>query len=198
MTAVVAALALCAPPAIAVSKASHHRHHHFPSCLHISRTKLAALAQTGPLTLRKKIGPLCEFTGHHAKHYEPQFELEIIPYTKKIWDTARSDAMSSASRNGSDYGEFSKTEFFVSGKVTDKGDPPCRRGDGSPGKGKSKLGPVCTPEPNADHYAAYAHGTDRRNGLKVMVSTAVIGQQGDVHLSHMLVLAKDVVSGKLH
>jgi hypothetical protein len=193
---VIAALALCGLPAIALSKAAHHGH--FPSCTHIERTKLAALAQTGPLTLRKKIGPLCEFTGHIAHHYEPLFELEIVPYTRTIWDTAKASAMHSAHKNGDDFGESSKTEFFVSGKLTDKGLEPCQAGHSTPGKGASKFGPACDPEPAAGHYSAYAHGTDKRNGLKLIVSAAVTGQLGDVHLSHMLELAKEVVSGKLH
>jgi hypothetical protein len=31
-----------------------------------------------------------------------------------------------------------------------------------------------------------------------MVSAGVTGQQGDVHLSHMLALVKDIISGKIH
>jgi hypothetical protein len=197
-TAVIAAVALCALPAVAVSKASHHSGHHFPSCNRISRTKLAKLAQTGPLTLRKKIGPLCEFTGHIAKHYEPAFDLEITPYTKGLWNTAKSAAMHAAAKNGSNFGKYSKKEFFVSGDYTDKGLSPCTHRDGSPGKGESKFVPACSPEPEAVHEEAVAYGTDKRKGLKLIVSAAVTGQLGDVHLSHMLELAKEVVSGKLH
>ena len=36
------------------------------------------------------------------------------------------------------------------------------------------------------------------NHLHLMVSAAVTGQRGDVHLSHMLELVKEVISGKIH
>jgi hypothetical protein len=194
--AVLAVLLLVALVPASAARTSKGRHK-FPSCSSLSRSKLPDLAQTGRLRLQKKIGPLCEFTGHHPKHYEPTLGLEIIQYSTNVWDTAKSDAEKSAARNGSDFGEVSSDEFFVSGTYTDKGLPPCKKQDGSPGKGVSKFGPVCSPEPAANHYEAIARGNDRRAGVKVMVAAAVTGQRGDVHLSHIIELAKEVVSGKL-
>ncbi len=113
-------------------------------------------------------------------------------------DTAKNDAAASASKNGSDYGEVNSKLFFVSGKLTDKGLPPCTKDYGSPGKGQSKFGPVCSPEPGAAHFGAYGHGTDKRLHLNVMVSVGLIGEEGDVHLSHALELAKEIISAKIH
>jgi hypothetical protein len=41
-------------------------------------------------------------------------------------------------------------------------------------------------------------GKIKRSHLRLMVSAAVVGQQGDSHLSHMLALVQDVISGKIH
>ena len=194
--AAVCTCALASFPAIAASKSSSKSH--FPSCASISRTALASEAQTGPLTLKKKVGNLCEFTGQHKGHYEPLFEIQLIPYIKSIWNTAKNSAAASATKNGSEFGEFNSKLFWVSGEITDKDLPPCNPDNGSPGKGDSKLGPVCSPEPTADHFSAYGYGTYKRLGLQMMVSAAVTGERGDVHLSHMIVMVQDILSGKIH
>lgn len=202
----VAVLVLCLMvalfPALAASKTSHHSHHHhashFPSCSHISRPALANLAQTGQLTLRKRTGNLCEFTGKHPGHYEPRFEIELVPYSQQLWNTIKSDAQSSAAANGDQFGQASPKEVFVVGRSTDSGLDPCKKEDGKPGKGESKFAPACAPEPDAVSISVYGHGTDKRLHMDIIVSSAVTGQAGDVHLSHMLQLVKDVVSGKIH
>lgn len=194
----IAALAAVAvTPALAVAK---KKHSHIPNCSALSRSAIAKLAQTGHLKLEKKVGNLCEFTGkgEHHGHYKTTLDVQVIPYIKSIWQTAKSDAQSTAAKNGSTYGENSKKLFFVTGLITGKGKQQCKKDLGKPGHGQSKFGPVCATEPNATHVGVYGNGTDMRNGLHLMVSAAVTGEEGDVHLSHMLKLVKDVISGKIH
>jgi hypothetical protein len=136
--------------------------------------------------------------GEHHRHYEPTLDIQIIPYIKSVWDTAMSDAMKSAGKHRNTFGQSSKTLFFITGEETGKGLQPCKKDLGTPGKGQSKFGPVCATEPDASHIGVYGNGTDKRNHLHLMVSVAVIGQLGDVHLSHVIELVKDVISGKIH
>ena len=162
---------------------------------------MANLAQTGRLDFRKKVGNLCEFTGpseHRHGHYHTTFDVQIIPYIKTIWDIAKSKAESSAAKEGSDFGNSSKQLFFVSGKVKHDTLDKCNKHNDKPGEGEAKFGPACVGEPAADHIGAYGYGIDKRNGLKLMVVAGVTGEQGDVHLSHMLELVKEIISGKIH
>lgn len=184
-------------PAIASSKTKKPKAH-FPSCSALSHKALADIAQTGTLKLEKKIGNLCIFYGEHRGHYKPALDVQMIPYIKSIWDLAKTDAVKSAAKDGDDYGQVNSKMFFVSGKKSDAGLPPCSKDYGSPGKGQSKFGPACSPEPDLEHFTVIGNGTDKRNGLHVMVSGALSGQEGDVHLSHVITLVKEVISGKLH
>ena len=182
-------------PTVALAKGSR-----VPSCAAVSRSEIAKLAQTGVLTLKKRTGNLCEFTGEgeHRGHYKPTLEIQIVPYFNSIWDSAKSQAMKSGSKDGNEFGEVSRSLFFVTGKETGKGLQPCKKDLGTPGRGDSKFGPACETEPDASHIGAYGNGIDKRNHLHLMVSVGVTGQLGDVHLSHMIKLAKDVISGKIH
>jgi hypothetical protein len=155
---------------------------------------MANLAETGHLKLAKKIGLLCEFTGEHHGHYKPTLELEIIPYTAKIWNTAKSDAQVTAAKEGTDFGQSSSKLFFVSGVVHSSSKPPC-----TPGQKRPEYGPpACDGQPSWAHFSAYGNGTDKRVHARLMVSAGVTGQEGDVHLSHVLELVKEILSGKLH
>jgi hypothetical protein len=57
--------------------------------------------------------------------------------------------------------------------------------------------PACKGEPVADHFSLYGNGTAKRAGIRLMVSVGVTGQQGDVHLSHMIELVNEILSGKV-
>jgi hypothetical protein len=190
-------VAIVITPTVAVAKKAHSP---FPSCAAVSRREIATLAQTGKLKLEKKIGNLCLFTGNgeHHGHYKPALDIQIIPYFKSIWDKAKSDAVKSAAKDGGTFGQSSQKLFFVTGKDTGEGLQPCEKKLGTPGKGQSKFGPVCATEPDAAHIVVYGNGTDKRNHLHLMVSVAVTGELGDVHLSHVITLVEDVVSGKIH
>jgi hypothetical protein len=190
-------VAIVLTPTVAVAKKAHSP---YPSCAAVSRREIATLAQTGQLKLEKKIANLCLFTGdgEHHGHYKPTLSIQILPYFKSIWDTAKSDAVHSAAKDGSTFGQSSATLFFVTGKDTGEGLQPCEKKLGTPGKGQSKFGPVCATEPDAAHIGVYGNGTDKRNHLHLMVSVAVTGELGDVHLSHVIKLVDDVISGTIH
>jgi hypothetical protein len=185
-------------PAVAFSKTASKHHGHIPSCTKLSRKAIEDLAGTGKLKLAKHVAPFCAFTGEHPGHYEPQLELGIIPYVASVWKTEKTDATRSAAKNGTDYGQVNSHLFFVTGENTSAGLPPCTAVDGAPGTGGSKLGPACAGEPSLEKISVYGNGTDQRAHLHLMVSAGVTGQQGDVHLSHMLALVKDIISGKIH
>ena len=190
-------VAIAITPTVAAAKKTHAQ---IPNCAAVSRSEIAKLAQTGQLKLLKKVGNLCEFTGagEHHGHYRPTLGIQIIPYITSIWNTAKSDAMHSGAKNGNTFGQSSKQVFFVTGKDTGSGLQPCQKKLGTPGKGQSKFGPVCATEPDASHIGVYGNGTDKRNHLHLMVSVAVTGQLGDVHLSHVIQVVTDVISGKIH
>jgi hypothetical protein len=188
-------------PAAAASKGKGKHRSNIPSCSKLSRKALEDLAQTGDLKLEKKIGPLCIFYGKglHSDHYKPTLSVEVIPYISSIWKRAKDDAQASGHKNGDTFGESSNALFFVSGKQTGNGLQPCNAKDlGSPGKGQSKFGPVCDTEPDQSHFSVYGNGTDKRTHMRLMVSSALTGQQGDVHLSHVIELVKEVISGAIH
>ena len=186
-------LAAAAFPAVAFTKGTNNNPR-LPDCAKVSRKAMADLAQTGPLKLLKKIATLCDFTGHHKHHYEPTLVVQIIPYFKTVWDIAQGDAT-----KHSGYGRYSKSLFFVSGEKTDAGLTPCAQQDyGKPGAGQSRVGPVCSPEPPMAHIGVYGNGVDKRTGLRLMVSAGVTGQAGDVHLSHIIELVQEIISGKIH
>jgi hypothetical protein len=197
LAAIVLAVAF---PAVAASKGKGKHHSNIPSCSKVSRKALEDLAQTGDLKLEKKTGPLCIFYGKglHSDHYKPTLSLEIIPYISSIWARAKDLAQASGHKNGDTFGESSNALFFVSGKQTGNGLQPCSAKLGSPGKGQSKFAPVCDTEPDQSHFSVYGNGTDKRTHLRLMVSAALTGQQGDVHLSHQLELVKEVISGAIH
>jgi len=190
-------VAIAITPIVAVAKKTTSQ---VPNCATVSRRQIATLAQTGNLKLLKKIGNFCAFSGdgEHHGHYKPTLGVQIIPYIKTIWNTAKSDAIKSATKNHDTFGQSSKQMFFVTGEDTGEGLQPCDKDLGSPGKGQSKYGPVCATEPDAVHIGVYGNGTDKRNHLHLMVSVALTGQSGDVHLSHALQLVKDLISGKIH
>lgn len=188
------ALSLTIAPASVIAKTSHGGKGSVPSCSSLSRTAIAKLVGTGPLTLKARIGNLCEFAGHISGHYTPMLDVQIEPYFPAIWNTAQSDAMKSAAAQHSTFGRFSSKLFFVSGSKSSEGLGPCE------GKtiGPEQVGPECAGQPELVHYNAIGYGRYKAGGEKLMVSTAVASQLGDTHLSHMISLVQQLLSGKIH
>ena len=116
-------------PAFAV--ASHTSSPRIPVCSALSRSAIANLVGTGPLTLKKKIGNLCTFTGERHGHYKPGLTIQIVPWSKSLFSVAERDAVHSAAREHAQFGVVSralkvgKKAFFVTGTMTSASLPPC-------------------------------------------------------------------------
>ena len=188
------ALSLAIAPASVIAKTPHGGKGSVPNCSSLSRTAIATLVGTGPLTLKARIGNLCEFAGHVPGHYTPMLDIQIEPYFRAIWNTAQSDAMKSAAAQHSTFGRFSSKLFFVSGSKSSEGLGACE------GKtiGPEQLGPECAGQPELVHYNAIGYGRYKAGSKNLMVSTAVVSQLGDTHLSHMISLVQQLLSGKIH
>lgn len=188
------AFSLAIAPSSVVAKTSHGSRGSVPPCSSLSRMAIASLAGTGPLTLKAKIGNLCEFAGQISGHYTPMLDIQIEPYVPAIWNTAQTDAMKSATAQHSTFGRFSSKLFFVSGSKSSEGLGACEGKTIAPGQ----PGPDCAGEPEMVHFNAIGYGRYKSGPLKLMVSTGVTSQLGDTHLSHMISLVQKLLSGKIH
>jgi hypothetical protein len=165
-----------------------------PPCSSLSLSAVAKLVGTGPLSLLSRTGNLCAFTGSIPGHYKTALDIEIIPYVKSVWQTAEANAMHSATVNGSTFGHSSPKLFFVSGTKTSAGMAPCTPSQ----KVTNEFEPQCAGQPDASVLDAIGYGPYKSSSVKLMVSTAATSQLGDVHLSHLLALVTQILSGKIH
>jgi hypothetical protein len=198
------AVSLAIAPASVVAKPSGGGKGSVPSCSSLSRTAVAKLVGTGPLSLKAKVGNLCQFFGKISGHYTPMLDIQIVPYNDEIWQAAESDAKKSAAASHSTFGRLSSKLFWVSGSKTSEGLPPC---DGSPIY-PGQVGPDCAGEPELVHFNAIGYGPYKSGSQKcpksvartscLMVSTAVSAQSGDTYLSRMILLVQKLLSGKIH
>ena len=189
-------------PAFAV--ASHKSSPRIPSCSGLSRSAIANLVGTGPLTLNKKIGNLCAFTGKKAGHYKPALTIQIVPWSKNMFSVAESDAVHSAAREHEQFGVVSgalkvgKKAFDVSGTTTSASLPPCGSEEApAPAPLEVRTGPICAGEPALTSITVTGYGPSR-SGVELMVSAGGAAQQGDISLIHVITLVKDLISGKIH
>jgi hypothetical protein len=163
-----------------------------PNCASLSRTALASLAGTGPLTVLKIIGPLCTFIGRVAGHYRPTLEVEIIPYSAALWSAATAVRPRHAT-----FGYANPKLFFWVQTVTSES-----QGDTSPCQPNdvvaSATGPTCPGQPTGDAFGVSGYGPYKSGGLMLIVTVGLTGQLGDVHLSHALALVTQILSGKIH
>ncbi len=194
--------ALIALPAFAV--ASQKSSPRIPDCSALSRGAIANLIGTGPLTLEKKIGNLCTFSGHRPGHYKPALVIQIVPWSKKLFSLAESDAVHSAAREHEQFGVVSSAlkvgtkAFFVSGTMTSASLPPCGSEEApAPSPLEIRSGPICAGEPSATHINVTGYGLSP-GGAELMVSAGGVAQQGDISLIHVITLVKDLISGKIH
>ena len=195
-------VALIALPAFAT--ASHKSSPRVPVCSALSRGAIANLTGTGPLTLEKKVGNLCTFTGRIHKHYKPALVIQIVPWSKKLFSVAERDAVHSASREHEQFGVVSralkvgKKAFFVTGTMTSASLPPCGSEEApAPSPLEVRSGPICAGEPSATHIDVVGYGPSP-SGAELMVSAGGVAQQGDISLIHVITLVKDLISGKIH
>jgi hypothetical protein len=91
-----------------------------------------------------------------------------------------------------------KRAFFVTSTKSTASLPLCQpEGEGTPPE-PEELGPKCHGQPPLTAITVIGYGPAKPSGLELMVSTGVTGQQGDVSLSHVIYLVKDILSGKIH
>jgi hypothetical protein len=162
-----------------------------PSCKTLSRTAVANLVGTGPLTLTKMIGPYCYFSGQRPGHYKPMLQIEIIPYIKYVWTAAETAATHSPSEKIT---HVNSKLFSGTGTVTSAGKSPCQPSQVV----SNEPGPACAGQPSESIFTAIGYGSYQPSGQQLMVSTALTGEQGDVHLSHLLALVTEILSAKIH
>ena len=164
-----------------------------PSCTRLPTKTMAKLLGTGPLKRIHRTANLCSWKGTKSGHYGQLLGIDIIPGIKSIYATAESDGKAAAAKNGDSFGTLSsrhnpwKAAFFVTGTMTDAGLPPCSAKHKRPPFGP----PKCSGDPewttfNVDSYDS-----------KLMVSVGIAAQQGDVQLSHVIELNKEILSGKI-
>ena len=175
-----------------------------PDCSALSRGAIANLIGTGSLTLEKKVGNLCTFSGHRPGHYKPVLVIQIVPWSKKLFSVSEGDAVHSAAREHEQFGVVSsalkvgKRAFFVTGTMTSASLPPCGSEE-APALAPLEVrsGPICAGEPSATHINVTGYGPSP-SGTELMVSAGGVAQQGDISLSHVITLIKDLISGKIH
>jgi hypothetical protein len=196
---VILAASMMLPAVAAASRASSPR---IPSAL--SRSAIANLVGTGPLTLTQKIGNLCAFTGDRHGHYKPALTIQIVPWSKSLFSRAEGDAVHSAAREHAQFGvvarelKVGKRAFFVSGTMTSESLPRCGSEEApAPVPLEIRTGPICAGEPALTHITVIGYGPSP-GGVELMVSAAGAAQQGDISFIHVIDLVKDVISGKIH
>ena len=92
----------------AFAAASHRGTSRIPVCSALSRTAIANLVGTGPLTLIKKIGNECTFTGDKHGHYKPAFSVQLVPWSRTLFSLAEHDSMRSAAAEHAQFGVVSR------------------------------------------------------------------------------------------
>jgi len=191
--------ALITLPAFAL--ASHKGPPGVPDCSALSRSAIANLEGTGPLALEKKVGNLCDFSGHRPGHYKPVLVIQIVPWSKKLFSVAERDAVHS---EHSQFGVVSralkvgKRAFFVTGTMTSASLGKCGSEEApAPSPPEIRTGPICAGEPALTHITVVGYGPSP-SGVELMVSASGVAQQGDISLIHVITLVKDLLSGKIH
>ena len=188
----------------AVASASHASPPKVPSCSALSRSAIANLVGTGPLGLTKKIGNLCVLEGEKHGHYKPALTIQIVPWSKRLFSVAESNAVQSAAREHEQFGVVStalkvgKRAFFVSGTKTSASLPACGSEEApAPAPLEIRTGPICAGEPALTNATVVGYGPSP-SGVELMVSAGGVAQQGDISLIHVITLVRDLISGKIH
>jgi hypothetical protein len=198
LVTLVASIAL---PAFAT--ASHKSSPRIPVCSTLSRGAIANLVGTGPLTLQKKTGNDCAFTGKLHGHYKPALSIQIVPWSKRVFSVAERDAMHSAAAQHAQFDSVNrrlkvgKRAFFVTSTTTSESLPRCGSEEApAPVPLEQRTGPICAGEPSLTAITVIGYGPSP-SGVELMVSAAGAAQQGDISLIHVIDLVKDLIAGKI-
>ena len=156
---------------------------------------MASVIGTGPLRFKDRTphSNLCTWQAKVPGHYHELLSIDVVPAYKSVYSLAESDAIKTAAAQHQDFGTLSahhnpwKAAFFVTGTTTNAGLEPC-----PPAHKLPKYGPPqCSADP--DWTVINVNSYDS----KLEVATGIVAQQGDVHLSHMIELNREILSGKI-
>ena len=186
------AVAVLLPASVASSKPKP-RPPSAPSCAGFSAAAIANALRTGPLTFKSKVAYTCTWEGAPHGHYREIIAIGVVPGIKSIYQTAESDGMKAAAKQHKTFGKLGSrgapwtAAFFVTGTTNPGTLMACKPDHIRPLSGP----PACSGDP-----AWTATDVDAYNS-KLMVSTAAGAELGDIHLSGMIELVREIASGKI-
>ncbi len=195
IAALLALLALVvAIPALAATVPRKKAKPAIPSCSHLSTTAMARVLGSTSLTLIGKHANLCVWEATRPGHYNETLAIDIIPGIKSVYKLAEADGMKNAAKEGKQFGTLFlrhypwKAAFFVTKSTYNDGLEPCPPEHTMPRYGP----PECSGDPSWTTIDVDSYNS------KLMVSIGAAGQVGDVYLSHVIVLNKEILAGKIH
>jgi hypothetical protein len=167
-----------------------------PSCTHLSTATMAKVLGSASLVFKGRPGNanLCLWEAIKPGHYHETLSIDIIPGIKSIYKVAEADGMKNATKEGKSFGTLSsrhspwKAAFFVTKSVYNDGLAPCAPEHVLPAFGP----PECAGDPGWTTIDVDSYNS------KLMVSVGAAGQVGDVYLSHVIALNKEILTGKIH
>jgi hypothetical protein len=165
-----------------------------PSCSHLSTTAMATVLGSARLSLKEKKANLCIWEALRPGHYHETLAIDIIPGIKSIYKLAEADGMKNAAKEGKQFGTLSsrhspwKAAFFVTKSIYNDGLEPC-----PPEHTTAPFGPPqCSGDPSWTTIDVDSYNS------KLMLSVGVAAQVGDVYLSHVIALNREILAGKIH
>ena len=167
-----------------------------PSCSHFSDNALAKVLGLVKLKYKGKTphSNICTWEGTKSGHYHQILQIDVIPGIKSVYELAQTTGQKTAAKDHKQFGTLGsrgypwKAGFFVTGTTSDSGLKPCEPGHKLPDFGP----PMCAGDPEWTTINVTAYSS------KMMVAAGIGVQLGDAHLSGMVELVKEIVSGKLH
>jgi hypothetical protein len=166
-----------------------------PSCTHLSTTAMAKVLGSPPLEFKGRTphSNLCTWEAARPGHYHEALSVDIVPGKRSIYKMAESDGMKSAAKERKHFGRLTaahspwKAAFFVSGTVFNNGLEACPPEHGLPMFGP----PECSADPNWTTVNVDSYDSS------LMVSVGAVAQLGDVHLSHVIELNREILAGTI-
>ena len=137
---------------------------------------------------------LCFWEAIKPGHYHETLAIDIVPGIKSIYKVAEADGMKNAAKEDKNFGTLSsgrnpwKAAFFVTKSVYNDGLGACPPEHVMPAFGP----PECAGDPGWSTIDVDSYNS------KLMVSVGAAGQVGDVYLSHVIALNKEILAGKIH
>ncbi len=175
-----------------------------PSCAGISRTAIAQVLKTGPLTLGSHIGDGCVFHAPPSGDYEHLVGIRIYPYSDSVWHLEQAIAKNHVAPPGSSYRYESPLSYYspkyhlLAGflsitHVTSQGMPPCAADSLPPSK---ELAPGCAGQPTEGSAIATGEGYYKSSRLQLIVVATESGlpSGSDTYVTDLLL---GILSGSI-